>query len=437
VPIKPFGIPPQEAIKLIKAKGLNLLKSEQWQSVWAETHAGAFTVARSAGYDVLGDIYNAVLAAQEGKLTFKEFQAQLEPTLQAKGWWGRRQDGVMLGSPRRLEITYNTNLRQAEAAGKWARIQALKETRPYLRYVCTIDGKTREEHKAWHGLILPVDHPFWDTHMPPNDWGCRCDVMPLSREQMRRWGWKESEGQIPFDKTEPWLNEVTGREMMIPQGVHPAFAHNPGKVAMEVHAAQALGRTLEKLPPEVAAKVTAASGEFVARALTPQLKAMLDEVSRGYTWNQNVVVGGLRPEVLEWLKKSNLTPTSGAIGLFDKKLGRTFRDEKREANIALSRADILNMPYGLARPKKVLWDWQKKNLLYVYDSATTDEPRVVKVVVALDYNQDWKPDRSTKPKRITMTSIESGGLVDESSLGIQDENNPNAQYEQIYPPKQK
>ena len=43
-----------------------------------------------------------------------------------------------------------------------------------LRYVAVLDARTRPEHRAWHGLILPIDHPLWDTHYPPNGWGCRC-----------------------------------------------------------------------------------------------------------------------------------------------------------------------------------------------------------------------------------------------------------------------
>ncbi|MCL2029541.1 MAG: phage minor head protein [Deltaproteobacteria bacterium] len=277
MPVKPFGIPPAEAVKLIKAKGFDLMPSFDWRDVWANTHAGAFTVAKSAGFNILGDIYEAVGAAQEGRLTFKEFREQLQPILEKKGWWGKRQvvdpetgEAVLaqLGSPRRLEIIYRTNLRQAEAAGKWARIQALKHKRPFLRYVSVMDKKTREEHRAWHGLILPVDHHFWNEHMPPNGWNCRCSVMHLSQDQLNRWGWNVSdEGAIPFMETEPWLDERGGRVLDIPRGIDPAFAHNPGAVAIEVHAARALANTLAGLPPEVAEAARKSSAEFIARAL--------------------------------------------------------------------------------------------------------------------------------------------------------------------------
>ena len=42
------------------------------------------------------------------------------------------------------------------------------------------DERTRETHRAWDGLTLPVEHSFWKTHLPPNDWGCRCYVEPTA-----------------------------------------------------------------------------------------------------------------------------------------------------------------------------------------------------------------------------------------------------------------
>ena len=41
-------------------------------------------------------------------------------------------------------------------------------------YDAVNDSRTRPQHLEWDGLVLPVDHPFWKTHAPPNGWGCRC-----------------------------------------------------------------------------------------------------------------------------------------------------------------------------------------------------------------------------------------------------------------------
>ncbi|GHV56998.1 phage morphogenesis protein [Deltaproteobacteria bacterium] len=421
--VKPFGIPPAEAIKLIKAKGFDLLPSFSWKDVWAETHAAAFTVAKSAGFNILGDVYQAVREAQEGKLTFKEFAAQLQPVLEKAGWWGRREvkdpeTGAIvkaqLGSPRRLKTIYRTNIRQAEAAGQWARIQAVKKDRPYLRYVAAMDSKTRPEHRAWHGLILPVDHPFWNTHFPPNDWGCRCTTMPVSESDLKRYGWKVA-AEIPDNGLEPWTNDRTGETLLIPQGVDPAFAHNAGQVAIEVHSARALGQTLAGLPPEVAAQATAASADFVARATAPALRDMFKSVFvDGLTQGRQIVAGALAPEVLGWLAARGITPQSGAIALSDKQLGHLMRDSKQARGAALSKADILNLTYNLARPQAILYDEAGGDLLYIFSS--TGDDRQSKVVVRLDAPANWRRGVGEKRGRIRLTQIKTAGLVPADNL---------------------
>ena len=38
----------------------------------------------------------------------------------------------------------------------------------------------RESHRAYWGMILPKDDPFWRTEQPGNVWGCRCDLEETS-----------------------------------------------------------------------------------------------------------------------------------------------------------------------------------------------------------------------------------------------------------------
>ncbi len=134
---------------------------------------------------------------------------------------------VQLGSPRRLQIIYDTNLRSAHAAGRWQQIERSKSTRPFLRYSAVLDTRTRPAHRAWHGKILPVDDPFWSTHYPPNGWRCRCTVIQYSQAQLDSRGWSVSEP--PNNGSVTYTNPRTGEISQVPRGIDPGFGWNPGK----------------------------------------------------------------------------------------------------------------------------------------------------------------------------------------------------------------
>lgn len=78
-----------------------------------------------------------------------------------------------------LKTERNMAFAQAQSADQWVRTQDKKELFPMLQYQTVNDGRVRPEHRDWEGIIKPVDDPFWDTHMPPADWGCRCRVIRL------------------------------------------------------------------------------------------------------------------------------------------------------------------------------------------------------------------------------------------------------------------
>lgn len=231
--VEPFGLAPEEAIRFLEAKGFRI--GFDWRDVFGEENALAFTVAKVAEEDLLADIRAEVQRALDEGTTLADFRKRLTPYLQSRGWWGRREvtDPVtgevrtaQLGSAHRLKLIYDTNLRTAHAAGKWARIERLKESRPYLRYVATLDERTRDRHAAWHDTVLPVDHPFWRTHYPPNGWNCRCSVQQLSARDLERFGLAPSDA--PEVTTRPWTNARTGEVREVPDGIDPGFDHNVG-----------------------------------------------------------------------------------------------------------------------------------------------------------------------------------------------------------------
>ncbi|ACQ68762.1 hypothetical protein BJP44_09830 [Candidatus Williamhamiltonella defendens] len=197
--------PPREALAYLRAKGYKI--AWDYRDLWKEEHVRAFTVAKAMTQELLMEIRQAVDAAlAEGK-TFKQFQDELEPLLGKRGWLGKvlMEDGAMieLGTPRRLKIIYDTHMRTARAAGQWVRIERNKAALPYLRYGLGPSREHRLQHVQWEGLILPVDAPFWDTHLPPNGWGCRCRVRQMTeRQASQRGGVSEAPEKKPlFGKT--------------------------------------------------------------------------------------------------------------------------------------------------------------------------------------------------------------------------------------------
>jgi SPP1 gp7 family putative phage head morphogenesis protein len=84
--------------------------------------------------------------------------------------------GLFQISEDRLRSEYNHALGSAQMASKWSRIEEDKDALPMLVYRTVGDTHVRQEHAALDGIQRPVDDEFWDTHYPPNAWGCRCDV---------------------------------------------------------------------------------------------------------------------------------------------------------------------------------------------------------------------------------------------------------------------
>jgi len=231
-------ISPAEAIAFFKAKGWEI--AFDWRDVWQEEHARAFTVAKAMSRDLLEDIRGAVDSALAEGTTLQTFIKELAPRLYARGWWGRKlmtdpatgeSRVVQLGSPARLRTIYQTNLRASYMAGRWQRIQRAKRTMPFLRYVSVMDGRERPEHHAWHDTILPVDHPWWDTHFPPCGWNCRCDTQALNDRTMARRGWTVNDP--PRFPERDYVNKRTGEVTRVERGIDPGWSYNVGKASLD------------------------------------------------------------------------------------------------------------------------------------------------------------------------------------------------------------
>lgn len=242
------SIIPAEALAFFRRKKLK--ETNRWTDLWHGEHARYFTVARSVYANIIDDVYKGVDEALANGETLEMFKRKMTPLLQDKGWWGKTDDGVQLGSPRRLKTIYDTNMRMSYAAGRWERVQRRKDVMPYLRYVAVMDGRTREEHAKYHNLILPVDDPFWKTHYPPNGWGCRCIVQQLSVDDISRLGLNINKS--PRIETQMWQNPSTGETKEIPVGIAPGFDYNVGQANLRTKSRMQVADSLKTIRPEIA-----------------------------------------------------------------------------------------------------------------------------------------------------------------------------------------
>jgi SPP1 gp7 family putative phage head morphogenesis protein len=253
---------PEGALAWLRQRG-QITQTWSWADLQAEEHALQFTVSRLASVDLLAELRQMIIDSVAGDLTRTDFMKDARSALARKGWWGLNEvedpaTGEIVTTrfnPTRLKLIYDTNVRQAAVAGQWDRAQDTKRLFPYLRYVTLADEKVRDSHRAWHNLVLPVDDPWWNTHMPQNAYRSRCYVRQVSRREYERGTTptgQRMDKTAPREKLREWENPRTGEVLQVPEGVHPAFMGNPGK-----DRAAALQRAsadkLRAVPPDLAA----------------------------------------------------------------------------------------------------------------------------------------------------------------------------------------
>ena len=128
---------------------------------------------------------------------------------------------------------YNTNwmrteyvhtVRSTRAAKNWQTYVADSDLYPYLEYMPSTAAEPRNQHKLLYGVIRPLTDPFWDTWMPPADWGCQCSV------QQRRSD--KGTNQPPEEITLPPATMRTnpGKEGIVFGDQHSMIKGVPGKL---------------------------------------------------------------------------------------------------------------------------------------------------------------------------------------------------------------
>lgn len=244
-------LPAAEAVAYMEGRSLTGETFSAYD-LWRDEHSRAFTVSRLARADLLEAMQASLAKSVQGDLTRRDWIRSTETLLRDAGWWGTNEvtdprTGEVLKTRfnhARLQLIFDTNVRQAQAAGQWQRMLRHRRTHPYARYVTADDGRVRPLHRSWHNVTLPLDDTWWETHRPPNGYRCRCRVIGVTQREYDAGVVLDRPGaeldrnapvrRTPMVKQRPpvdlveWENPATGRTEYIPAGIDPGFDYNAG-----------------------------------------------------------------------------------------------------------------------------------------------------------------------------------------------------------------
>lgn len=250
----------------------------------------------------------------------------------------------------------------------------------------------RVEHQQWDGLALPKDDPFWNTHFPPNGWGCRCYARFISQasyDQYQSKGIKnppnlEGDSDVtklithrPVIRYTTFSNKRTGNIERVPDGIDPGFAWNAGLVGREMPLfTEFLKKTRDKFPlqfDDVAKSVMYNSvkaeqfANFVDRAWDGKMRG-------DYLTAVGFVDGG----VVQWLKNYvNLDLKEGTVITLEARLINATKAPRHQmTQDALTKEQWRRLLKGLVSAQ-VYYEKETENLIYLMLSNGGQRVKVV------------------------------------------------------------
>lgn len=369
----PVGTPYREATEAMLKK-LNI-PTKFWDSFLGPARARGFAVAGATKMTLLKDLHGALNEAVKNGTTITEFRKAFDKTVRKHGWSYNGTRGW------RTRVIFNNNLNSAYSAGRWQQFERTKKTRPYLTYMTVGDDRVRDEHNQWRYLTLPVDDPFWDTHTPPNDFGCRCYLTSKSEADIKRE--KLTVSESPTIKHTERINSRTGEVYGdVPEGIGVGWNYNVGK--SWIGPDDALGEYIASMP------------ENYREHVLTQNSGYINELSKGFKdWSKPVIAGTARGKttsvgLLTAPALKQAQSKSATIFIDDWRLKRMSRDLKKAKSIDLPEAILSDIPGALQKARAILLDKRQQKeksrttLIYVID-LPGQKNKYGKLVVDADY----------------------------------------------------
>ena len=220
------SLPFKEQIEFFRRK-INI-PTNSYADIYNNEHDYAFVVAGANRNALLNDFRAAIDKAISQGTTLEEFRKDFAEIVEKHGW---SYNGSFNW---RSRVIYETNLNSSYQAGRYQQLRDAKF--PYLEYLHSdYVEHPRELHESWNHLVLNFNDPWWDSHFPPNGYGCQCRVRGRTKGDLKRMG-KDGPDTAP---TINWVDRVIGensddpRIVRVPEGIDPSFEHIPGQTRLD------------------------------------------------------------------------------------------------------------------------------------------------------------------------------------------------------------
>ncbi|THF60913.1 phage head morphogenesis protein [Pseudothauera rhizosphaerae] len=378
------------------------LPTQAWDDIRQAAHDRAFVVAGAAKADLLDDLRQAVDKAIAQGTTLAEFRRDFREIVARRGWTGWTGEGTAGGEAWRTRTIYETNLRTSYAAGRHRQLTDpdLLTVRPYWRYVHSdLVARPRPQHQRWGDsrLTLRHDHPFWQTHYPPNGWGCRCRVVAV-REPAA------GDATEPPDGWDAPL-ESTGA----PAGIDRGWAYAPG-ANTATPLVDLVGQKLFNLDASIGAEMWQVLEPAIRAEQRLALTDLVDRVSATMrAGSEAALVGAVAPATVTALAGLGHALESADIWLRDTELLHALRDVKAARGGALSVQTWRDLS-RLLETATPYWDNTDPALVYAFDA----QGSTGKVLVRINYRDKLRSgERRT---RLTSNFVRTGGVIDAADL---------------------
>lgn len=408
--VTPISLKFQEAIDFLKNK--LPAPTLAWDDLAGPVHSKVFAVAGATKADLVNDLHAAVTQAIDEGQSITQFRKNFDKAVAAHGWTYKGKRGW------RTRVIYDNNMRSAHMAGRWQQIQASKDRRPYLQYRTAGDARVRPQHRQWDGKVYPVDHSFWDTHYPPNGWGCRCTIRSLTRDDLAERG-LSVETERPTGKSRLIVNKDGEITDMVPLGIDAGWDHNVGKawLAPEI----ALGEKLARLPVEL-------RGLMSQKTVTPQFQAVIndrfkqfrssvkDTLKSGQTLAQAgdrgvaQLVGYLDDATLHALAAEGIEVESTAVAVLNNRLLHLDGAHKAATEQPWADALINALPEMFANYRAVVLDTKPDQQALIFVPQQEVNGRLGKITTKVNQKSRWGGAKQRIVSVVSLGAVEKGAF---------------------------